>query len=229
MDFFDAVKIRRSIRKYTAKPVPSEIVERALDAALLAPNSSNLQTWEFYWVRNPEKKSKLIAACLSQNAARTAQELVVAVAAPELWKKTAPGLMAEFHRTKAPPIVFKYYQRWVPFVYGMWLLAPFKWVMFNAVGLFRPIMRHPWSYRDVQEVAIKSCALACENFMLAVSAQGFDSCPMEGFDETRVKRLLKLSCGSRVVMVISVGERDPKGVWGEQIRLNRDWFVKKID
>jgi nitroreductase len=58
--------------------------------------------------------------------------------------------------------------------------------------------------------------------MLAISAQGFDTCPMEGFDESRVKRLLKLPRHARVVMVISVGERDPKGVWGERFRRPKD-------
>ncbi len=68
---------------------------------------------------------------------------------------------------------------------------------------------------------MKSCALACENFMLAIAAQEFDTCPMEGFDESRVKRLLRLGRRASVVMVISVGRRDPRGLWGERFRLPR--------
>jgi nitroreductase len=54
--------------------------------------------------------------------------------------------------------------------------------------------------------------------MLAMSAQGFDTCPMEGFDKNRVAKILKLKGSSNIVMVISAGKRANDGVWGERIR-----------
>jgi nitroreductase len=42
---------------------------------------------------------------------------------------------------------------------------------------------------------------------------------MEGFDENQIRKILKLSCGQRVVMVISVGRGVEKGVWGPRFRL----------
>jgi len=228
MDFFEVVKTRRSIRKYLPESVPDEVVSRALDAALLAPNSSNMQTWEFYWVKNPEKKKTLATACMSQNAARSAQHLIVAVAAPSIWRRNQQEMLKHVNSTNSPPIVRKYYEKLIPMTYGMHWLSPLRWVILNVIGLFRPISRRPWSMRTIQEVAIKSTALGCENFMLAVTAQGYDTCPMEGFDEVRVKRLLNLPCSSRVVMVMSVGKRDPKGVWGPQVRFPRDWFVREV-
>jgi nitroreductase len=229
MEFFEAVKARRSIRKYTLTPVPAEVIHKALDAALIAPNSSNLQTWEFFWVRTPAIKKKLVEACLNQSAARTAQELIVVVANPSLWKRTRPEMAKFVREVKAPKMVHAYYDKLVPAVYGYLFLAPFKWLAFNLIGIFKPIVRRPVTRRDIEEVSIKSAALASENFMLAITAQGFASCPMEGFDEPRVKKMLKLSWGSRVVMVISVGEGDLlRGTWGPQIRFQRDWFVKEI-
>ena len=79
----------------------------------------------------------------------------------------------------------------MPFLYGFQILAPLKWLMFNIRGFFVPTPRKPWSPRDRAEICIKSAALACQNFMLAISAQGFDTCPMEGFDESRVKSIFK--------------------------------------
>jgi nitroreductase len=229
MEFFEAVQKRRSIRKYTTRSVPREVMERALDAALLAPNSSNLQTWGFYWVRSAEKKESLIQACLSQGAARTAQELVVVTAESSRWKRNRRELVRLLREAKAPAFMFPYYEKLIPFVYGFQWLSPLKWFLFNAVGLFRPMSRRPWSYRDLSEVSIKSAALASENFMLAITAQGFDTCPMEGFDEFRVKRILGLGLGGRVVMVISVGEADlERGLWGPQIRFPRDWAIQEI-
>ena len=221
MEFFAAVDHRRSVRKYTSEPVPESVIQRALDAALLAPNSSNMQTWEFYWVKNPEKKADLIAACLNQSTARSAQELIVAVANPKKWIKNTKENARILLQNKANPEVLTYYTKLMPFLYGMQALAPLKWLIFNLSGLFKPTPRGPWSYRDRLEVCIKSCALACENFMLAMSAQGFDTCPMEGFDKNRVAKILNLKCSSNVVMVMSAGKRASDGVWGSAFALIR--------
>lgn len=228
MEFSEVIQTRRSIRGYTDKPVPAAVMNKALDEALLAPNSSNMQSWEFYWVRSPQKKQKLIEACLSQGAARTAQELVVSVASIQHWKRNAKAMADSLKASGADPKVLVYYEKLMPFVYGFRFLSPLKWLLFNTIGLFRPITRRPATTRDLQEVAIKSAALACENFMLSIRNQGFDTCPMEGIDESRTKKLLGLCHSDRVVMVISVGERSEKGIWGAQVRHQRDWFIKEI-
>lgn len=227
MDFFEAVRSRRSIRKYKPTPVPPAVMDKALDAALLAPNSSNMQTWRLYWVNSAEAKKKMAVACLNQGAARTAQELVVFVADPSQWKIAQQAVLKNFGET-SNDTVLAYYKKLMPFLYSFRFLAPVKWLAFNVMGLFRAMPRKPWSSRDIEEIAIKSTALAAENFMLAISAQGFDTCPMEGFDETRVKKILGLGWRARVVMVVSVGERDPEGLWGAQFRLPKDIVVKKV-
>ncbi|MEK2690361.1 nitroreductase family protein [Bdellovibrio sp. GT3] len=227
MEFFDAINARRSIRKYTPEAVPSEVMNKALDAALLAPNSSNMQTWRIYWIHNEGPKKETALACMNQGAARTAQELVAFVADPTTWK-IAQLANLEHLGPNAPAAVKTYYTKLMPFVYSWRILAPVKWLMFNIMGIFKPMPRKPWSSRDIEEVAVKSTALAAENFMLAISAQGFDTCPMEGFDERRVKKILRLSCRARVVMIISVGRRDPEGLWGERFRLPKDIVIKKI-
>lgn len=229
MDFFEAVKARRSIRKYTTEPVPAEVIEKAIDAALLAPNSSNLQTWKFFWVKDAAKKQKLVDACLGQSAARTAQELLVVVASPSLWKQTAPAMVRYLDALpKVPSLVRTYYEKLVPMTYGGTWLWPLKELIFFGIGLFRPITRRPTSLKHIQEVSIKSAALASENFMLAISAQGFATCPMEGFDEWRVRSLLKLKRSDRVVMVLSVGRAAENGTWGPQVRFDRNWFVHHV-
>ena len=118
-DFIKTIKSRRSVRNYNDEPVLEQDMKACLELALLAPNSSNLQPWEFYWVRSPEKKQKLVSYCLGQPAAATAQELVVAVARPDYWKvnqKRMLELIAEMGE-KAPKSVKKYYGRIVPLAY----------------------------------------------------------------------------------------------------------------
>jgi nitroreductase len=63
--------------------------------------------------------------------------------------------------------------------------------------------------------------------MLSIAAEGFHSCPMEGFDEKRVKRALKLPLGAEINMIISVGLGTEAGIWGERNRVPYDEVVFK--
>jgi len=231
MDFFEAVEARRSIRKFTPAQVPEPVIRKALEAAVLAPNSSNLQTWDFYWVRTPEKKSALAKICFDQAAARTAAELLVVVADPKLWLRSNPELIRFAESVQAPSVVKAYHQKLIPATYRVGFLqalVPFKWLLAAAVGLFRPMPRGPHSLRDLQEVSIKSAALAAENLVLALAAQGVASCMMEGFDEARLKRLLALPQSSRIPMVIGLGYSQERGTWGPRFRLPLEQVVHEV-
>ena len=75
-EFKKIVESRRSVRVFKDDPVNPDKLKECLELALLAPTSSNLQCWEFYWVRNDKKKEKLKEYCLNQSAAKTAKELI---------------------------------------------------------------------------------------------------------------------------------------------------------
>jgi nitroreductase len=47
MDVFEAIKGRRSVRKYKTEPVDKELVKKLLDAARWAPSGGNIQPWLF--------------------------------------------------------------------------------------------------------------------------------------------------------------------------------------
>ncbi len=55
MDLLDAVTNRRSVRKYSARPVDKATIEKLLDAAVLAPSASNQQPWSFVVIQGAEK------------------------------------------------------------------------------------------------------------------------------------------------------------------------------
>lgn len=222
MEYFEAVKKRRSIRRYTDEKVPESVINKALESALLAPNSSNTQTWDFHWVKSAEIKSNLIKACFSQSAARTASDLIVITANPNLWKRSQKPLVDWAKKVNAPKDVVIYYEKLIPMIYRYGFLNSLgllKYFATSIIGLFRPMPRYTNFKRDQQEIAIKSAALAAENFALAISAQGFDTCMMEGFDACRVRKILKLNSNYRVVMVIAVGKASDQGTWGSQMRL----------
>lgn len=232
MEFFEVIAKRRSVRKFIDTPVPEDSINRAIDAALRAPNSSNLQAWEFLWVRTPELKAKLKLACLNQNAARTAQELIVCVSRIDSWKKHRNFLLSEFERLKIQnKVVDAYYKKLIPMLYThdpFGLLGLGKKILFNIAGLFRTAPRGPCTRAELYEVTSKSTALACENLMLALVAEGLASCPMEGLDEARVKSLLKIKGKAHVAMVIGIGYAANDGIYHEQMRVPRDWVVKEL-
>jgi nitroreductase len=231
-EFKKVVESRRSVRVFDGTPIPEAHVREVLDLALLAPNSSNLQPWEFHWVRTPEKRAALIEACLSQPAASSAAELVVCVARIGTWRAMRERMLKAFSgREDVPASVVDYYKRLVPFVYTvgpLGLVARLRGAAMFVVGLFRPVPREPSSTAELRTWAVKSTALACENLMLAFRARGWDTCPMEGMDSRRVKKLLGLGRDATIVMVVAAGRRSSKGVYGPRLRFERGLFVKEV-
>ena len=85
-----AIQYRRSVRVYDSeKPIDTAIVKKCLEQASLAPTSSNLQLWEFYHITSKDTIQKIAPFCFNQNAARTAQQLVIFVARKDLWRQRA--------------------------------------------------------------------------------------------------------------------------------------------
>jgi nitroreductase len=124
-----------------------------------------------------------------------------------------------------------YYEKLVPVAYSLGPLGiygPFKRLFMAIAGLFRPIPREPKSKADIRVWAHKSTALACENIMLGFSAFGYDTCPMEGYDSSRVKKVLDLDSNSEICMVIGAGKRASNGIYGPRFRFPRDQFIKRI-
>jgi nitroreductase len=230
-EFEKVIHSRRSVRKFSSEEVPDTVIKKALDHALLAPNSSNLQTWEFYWIRSKEKRDLLNKAFLSQPAVTTAQELIVCVAKPSRWKTHAKKMADALRKQDPNHKALFYYERLVPMVYSLGVLGLVsfikKFVLFFR-GLKSPTPREVTSKGELNTWACKSAALACENIMLSVRAQGYDSCPMEGFDSKRVKSILNLSNDSVIVMGISVGKRAPGGVFGERFRFDKKDFIFEV-
>jgi nitroreductase len=231
--FATVVESRRSVRRFVDEPIPDAVVERCLDLALLAPTSSNLQCWEFYRVVDPAKKKAVVKACLSQPAAATAAELIVAVARIDTWQRHTRDIqhILENDVWEWPKTMHMYYQRVTRIAYSngpLGLFGPAKRALISMVGLFRPVPRGPTSRAEVITWAVKTTALACENLMLAFRAAGYDTCAMEGMDEKRIRATLGLGCDATVVMVIGAGRRRPGGIYGPRIRLPRERFVKTV-
>lgn len=237
----EAVHYRRSVRIYDAeKPLNTNIVKKCVEQASLAPNSSNMQLWEFYHVTSKEKISKISKYCFNQNAARTAQQLVVFVVRKDLWKKRAKANLKfidnnfgennpKSQQTNREKVARNYYGKIIPFAYADFfgIFGVFKYVLVSITGLFKPIYREVRG-SDMRNVAHKTCGLAAQTFMLSMAAKGYDTCPMEGSDTSRVKKLLNLPSGAEINMIVSCGIRKPEGVYGERFRIPFEEVYKEI-
>jgi len=62
LDALEAIRKRRSVRKYTGEPIPREDLEKIVDAGRLAATGSNKQPWDFIVITNRETINKLKVA-----------------------------------------------------------------------------------------------------------------------------------------------------------------------
>lgn len=233
MNLEEILNYRRSVRVFDkGKPLDPEKVKYCLELATLAPNSSNMQLWEFYQIIQPGLLAKVSKACLDQTAASTAPEVIIFVTRQDLYRKRAKFVLdfekgniqrnsPKGRREKRIRDRELYYGKLMPFIYARFcgILGFFRWCLARIIGIFRPIVREV-SENDMRVVVNKSCALAAQTFMIAMANEGYDTCPLEGFDSKRIKKLLKLPYGAGINMIIACGIRDgDKGIWGERCRV----------
>lgn len=65
MDTLEIIKKRRSIRQYSEKEIPADVIEKIIDAARFAPTARNVQPWQFVAVTRADILRKL--ADLAEN------------------------------------------------------------------------------------------------------------------------------------------------------------------
>ncbi len=65
MKFLDLVKKRNSVRNYSSRPVPGEVIERCLEAARLSPSACNAQPWSFIVVADAALRKRVAEAAFA--------------------------------------------------------------------------------------------------------------------------------------------------------------------
>lgn len=225
-----AIIHRRSVRVFKKTALEEDKVKNCIELATLAPNSSNMQLWEFYHITTPVVLNQISTACFDQNAAKTANQMVVVVVRKNLWKKRAAsnilflkelyGNKKASEYTSREKFAINYYAKIIPVLYVDFLgiLGCLKFIGAQFMGFFKPSYRQT-RQSDMRVVAHKSAALAAQNFMNTMAAIDYDTCPMEGFDSLRVKKILNLNASSEINMIIACGIRDDEGVYGARFRI----------
>ena len=225
----EAIRYRRSVRVQSDAPIDSALVKACIANATLAPNSSNMQLWEFYHITSEEANKNIKAACFNQPAARTAQQFVIPVVRMDLWKQRIQALkedlIAGFEKAKErnpekEAKAIAYLDDEMPEIYQKksW------WENFRLQRNIRQQGKTKAVYREVSAcdlriIGQRSTALAAQNFMISMAEVGYDTCPMEGYDSLRIKEILGLPDAAEINMVIGCGIRAENGIYGDQFRL----------
>ncbi|MBZ0257026.1 nitroreductase family protein, partial [bacterium] len=163
MNVIEAIKQRRAVKHYDPDfTLPQQDFDLIMEAALNAPTSFNIQNWRFIRVRDKETRKQLRAAAWDQAQVTDASELLILCADLKSWEKSP-----ERYWRNAPKDVQDF--------------------MVPAIDDF--YRGHDWLQRDE---AMRSVGLVGQTIMLTAKSLGYDTCPMVGFDQEAVAKIIQL-------------------------------------
>ena len=108
-DFFNKIKTRRTIRDFSSKEIPEEILENAIKSAGRAPSGANQQPWHFVMVSNKKIKKSI------RNAAEKEEQTFYTKRAPKEWLNALRHIGTDAnkpHLEKAPYLIIVFAERY---------------------------------------------------------------------------------------------------------------------
>jgi nitroreductase len=202
---------RRAVRDFDGNPIPDEEVEAVLSEALLAPSSANAQPYVIHWLRDPAMKAAACSACRNQRAAHSASTLLVFVSASRFALETVSMFRAYVESTPELSEKSKAYHLRQLTTGGRFLrIAPSVfWSPLHSLltAVFPSLTLLPLGPKAVRNWVARSALFAAQTLLLAASARGLDTCPMEGFDARKLARILGLKRGDVIAIVVALGRR----------------------
>ena len=232
--FSNILNNRRAIKIFDeSASVSDEVIAQGIEHAVLAPTSLNLQHWEFYTIDSDGAKAKMRKLCLDQKPTNSASAFVVVVARPDLVVSRSPkilqGMLESANNKQSENLAYvkKMYTKIIPAIH-----RPIPLFLFRIISSLQHMFKIGMVSGTMKSRMIEahsSCAMAGNNFMLSMSAQGYDTCPIMGIDKPRVKKLLKLGRGADINMVIAIGKKvDDRSTYGDRTRLPMEDVVISV-
>ncbi len=192
MNLIDKLNWRYATKKYDAsKTVPTEKVERILEAIRLTASSSGLQPYELLVITNQELREKIKAVANKQPQITDCSHLIVFAA----WDTyTAKRINDAFDMTEE--------------------IRNFKSEAGNA---YRQMLLKTYTVRDPEanyHHTAKQAYIGLGTGLIAAAEEGVDSTPMEGFDAKALDEVLNLKeKGLRSVVLLPLGYRNADEDW----------------
>lgn len=189
MDVSEAIRTRRSIRKYKDTDIPEEHIQLMLEAAQRAPNAGNKEDWYFVVVRSAEVKEKIRQTIIDR--------LEEIAGWPEVKGKEEQVRAMRRGSTFIcrAPVIFIFFGR------------PYE-SLTDEIYRERGMSYEEWAHRR-GAMSVQSCAAAIENVCLAAHALGYGSCWVgPGAAGLEVKRMLSIEDPWDLVAYLPVGVPD---------------------
>ena len=198
-----AIAERRASPSFDGSPIPDSDLRGILQAGLQSPSGYNLQPWRFIVVRSPDQKRKLRGACYNQAKVEEASVMIVACGDADGWRSGDLDEMLRLGRQG-----------------GM----PENYAEQAKVTIPNFLSNHPnmplWLNRQVM--------LAFTHMLLMAEVLGYDTAPMEGFEEEKVREVLKLPLSYSVVALLGIGHlKGPDKFYGERFNMARTVFEEE--
>jgi nitroreductase len=176
-----AIRDRRSTPSFDGEPIPPRDLWQILDAGLHAPSGYNMQPWRFIVVQHPEQKRRLRAASYNQAKVEEASAVIVACGDRDGWRKDLDEML-RMGRAGGMP-------------------ESYASQAANSVPAYLSNM----SYDNMSGWLNKMVMMAVTSMMLMAEVMGYDTAPMEGFEQQKVCETLKLPMSYWVVALLAVG------------------------
>jgi len=195
-----AIALRRATSRFDGAPISGEDVRRIVEAGLQAPSGYNLQPWRFVVVRSPEQRKRLRQASYNQAKVEEASAVIVACGDADGWRN---GDLEEMLRLGR--------QGGMSENYAEQAKATIPNYLSNHPNL--PM----WLNRHVM--------IAFTTMMLMAETLGYDTAPMEGFEEQKVREVLRLPLSYTVVALLAIGHaKGPEKFSGGRFGMARTVF-----
>ena len=185
-------------------------------------------------MRTKSVQDALTHACMGQSAIKTANQAVVFVTRQDKWKERSEWNLANLKKqfegkelTKRDERALDYYRKLMPLVYRS---DPFgfntllRTIIVFFMGFRKPFLRIR-NNGDQRVMTHKSSALAAQTFMLSMAAEGYDTCPMEGFDQDIMKKILNLPPIAEITMIVACGTAKSEGIYSERTRVPNEKVI----
>jgi len=208
----EVIRDRRATPSFESIPVHELDLRKIIEAGLAAPSGYNLQPWRFVVVRDSDQRKRLREAAANQAKVEEAPVVIVACGDKDGWRN---GDLEEMLRIAAAQGYGgdEQHERVRRTVTSFLGSTPG-----DRGGLAPDFVL--WVNRHVM--------IAFTHIMLMAESLGYDTAPMEGFSETKVKALLKIPESVRVVALLAIGRlKGPDKPFGGRFPMSRTVFAEE--
>ncbi len=174
-DYYEWLDSRRSVREFSDKPVPRQVIKNLIKSASTAPSGAHKQPWTFCAVSNPELKTKIRMAAEKEERKNYAGRM------SERWKEDLPPLGTDENK---------------PFLeMAPWLIIAFK----------RIFELDQDNTKDNNYYVNESIGIACGILISAIHDAGLVTLPHTPSPMNFLARLLTRPTNERAFLLLPVG------------------------